>query len=50
MDGDFTNICEWFLDRLSIHFAEAKTKYILFSSTHKIKKATKLKINFKKYK
>ena len=50
LNRDFTNICEWFLDRLSIHFAEGKTKYILFSSKHKIKKATKLKISFKKYK
>ena len=30
LNGDFTNICEWFIDnRLSIHFGEGKTKSIL---------------------
>ena len=48
LNRDFTNICEWFVDnRLSIHFGEDKTKYILFASKHEIKKVTKLKINFK---
>ena len=33
LNGDFTNICEWFVDnRLSIHFGEDKTKSILFAS------------------
>ena len=36
LNGDFTNICEWFVDnRLSIHFGEDKTKYILFAFTRK---------------
>ena len=27
LNGDFTNICEWFVDnRLSTHFGEDKTK------------------------
>ena len=48
LNGDFTNICEWFLDtRLSIHFDEDKTKSILFASKCKIKKVPKLKINYK---
>ena len=48
LNGDFTNICEWFVDnRLSIHFGEDKTKYILFASKRKIKKVPKLKINYK---
>ena len=48
LNGDFTNICEWFVDnRLSIHFGEDKTKSILFASTRKIKKVLKLKINYK---
>ena len=49
LNGDFTNICEWFVDnnRLSIHFSEVKTKSILFASKRKIKKVPKLKINYK---
>ena len=48
LNGDFTNICEWFLDnRLSIHFGEDKTKSILFASKRKIKKVPKLKITYK---
>ena len=48
LNGDFTNICEWFAyNRLSIHFGEDKTKSILFASKRKIKKVPKLKINYK---
>ena len=48
LNGDFTNICEWFVDnRLSIHFGEDKTKFILFASKCRIKKVPKLKINYK---
>ena len=48
LNEDFTNICEWFVDnRLSIHFGEDKTKFILFASKRKIKKVPKLKINYK---
>ena len=37
LNGDFTNICEWFVvNRLSIHFGEDKTKPILFASKRKI--------------
>ena len=47
-NGDFTNICEWFVDnRLNIHFGEDKTKSILLASKRKIKKVPKLKINYK---
>ena len=50
LNGDFTNICEWFVNnRLSIHFGEDKTKSILFASKRKIKKVPKLNINYKKY-
>ena len=46
-NGDFTNICEWFVDnRLSIYFGEDKTKSVLFSSKSKIKKF-KLNNNYK---
>ena len=42
---DFANICDWFVDnKLSIHFGEGKTKFILFASKHKIKKLQKLEI------
>ena len=48
LNGDFKNICEWFVDnRLSIHFGEGKTKSIFFASKRKIKKVPKLKINYK---
>ena len=48
LNGDLTNICEWFVDnRLSIHFGEDKTKSILFAPKRKIKKIPKLKINYK---
>ena len=48
LNGDFTNICEWFVDnRLSIHFGEDKTKSILFASKRKIKKVPRLKISYK---
>ena len=48
LNGNFTNICERFVDnRLSIHFGEDKTKSIIFASKHKIKKVSKLKINYK---
>ena len=50
LSGDFTNICEWFVDnRLSIHFSEDKTKPTLFASKRKIKSFPKLDINYKKY-
>ena len=39
LNEDFTNICEWFVDkRLSIHFGEEKTKSILFASKRKIRR------------
>ena len=48
LNGDFTNICEWFVNnRLSIHFDEDRTKSILFASKRKIKKVPKLRINYK---
>ena len=49
LNGDFTNICEWFGDnRLSIHFGEDKTKSILFASKRKVKKVPKLKVSYKR--
>ena len=33
LNSDFSNLCEWFLDnKLSIHFGEDKTKFILFGT------------------
>ena len=41
-------ICDWLVDnKLSIHFGEDKTKSILLSSKHKIKKASPLNIQYK---
>ena len=48
LNGDFTNICEWFVDnRLSIQFGEDKTKSILFASKCRIKKVPKLSITYR---
>ena len=48
LNGDFTNICEWFVDnRLSFHVCEKKTKFILFASKRKIEMLPKLTINYK---
>ena len=45
LNEDFANICDWFVDNtLSIHFAEDKTKSILFASKRKITKLQKLEI------
>ena len=45
LNEDFTNICDWFVDKkLSIHFGEDKTKSILFATKRKIKKLQKLEI------
>ena len=48
LNGDFTSICEWFVDnKLSIHFGEDKAKSIFFASKRKIKKIPKLNITYK---
>ena len=45
---DFSNICDWFVDnKLSIHFAEDKTKSILFSSKHNLKLVEKFDIRYR---
>ena len=44
---NFSNICDWFVDRkLSIHFGEDKTKSILFSTKNKTRKIGTLDIQF----
>ena len=48
LNRNFSTLCDWFVDnKLSIHFGEDKTKSILFSSKHKIKKARSLNIQHK---
>ena len=38
LNKDFENICDWFVDnKLSIHFGEDKTKFILFANKRKSK-------------
>ena len=38
LNGDFCNICDWFVDnKLSIHFGKDMTKSILFASKFKRK-------------
>ena len=48
LNGDLTNICEWFVDnKRSIHFGKDASKLTLFASTCKTKKAPKLNITDK---
>ena len=45
LNEDFENIYDWFVDnKLTIHLDEDKTKSILFSSKHRIKKLHELEI------
>ena len=38
LNKEFSSLCQWFIDsKLSIHFGEDKTKYILFSKTRGLK-------------
>ena len=38
LNEDFENLCDWFVDnKLSIHFAEDMTKFILFASKRRAK-------------
>ena len=47
VNKDFESICNWFVDnKLSIHFGDGKTKYILFATKFKIKKVRKLNIKY----
>ena len=51
LNKDFENVCDRFLDnKLSMHFGEDKTKYILFASKRKIKSAWKLNVTYKNIK
>ena len=48
LNQNFSFICDWFVDnKLSIHFGDDKTKSILFTSKHKVKKASPLNIQYK---
>ena len=48
---NFSSLCDWFIDnKLSIHFSQEKTKSILFSSKHKVKKCKPLNIHYKNFK
>ena len=48
LNADFCNICDWLVDnKLSIHFAEEKTKSILFNSKFKKKIIKKLNIKYR---
>ena len=48
LNQNFSTLCDWFVDnKLSIHFGDDKTKSILFSSKHKIKKSKPLNIKYK---
>ena len=48
LKGDFTNICEWFVDnRFSIRFGGNKTKCIFLASKRKIKNVSNPNITYK---
>ena len=46
LNKDFESTCDWFVDKLSIHFGNDKTKSILFATKFKIKKVRKLNIKY----
>ena len=47
MNTNIANNCEWFIDnKLSIHFDEDKTKFILSGTNQKLKKGSKLNIDY----
>ena len=51
LNKNFSSLCDWFIDnKLSIHFGEEKTKSILFSSKHKVKKCKPFNIHYKNIK
>ena len=51
LNKNFSALCDWFIDKkLSIHFGEEKTKSIVFSSKHKVKKCKPLNIHYKNIK
>ena len=41
---DFSNLCDWFIDKLSVHFSHEKTKSMLFGAKHKLWNPKPLKI------
>ena len=46
-NNNFPDVCHWFLDnKLSIHFVEGKTKYILFGKKHRLSKVSSLEIKY----
>ena len=48
LNEDFENLCNWFVDnKLSIHFGEDKTKYILFASKQRAKNIHQLNTKYK---
>ena len=50
LNRNFWNICNWFVDKLSIYFGEDKTKSILFAPLNKCKKLLKLNISYRSLK
>ena len=51
LNKNFSSLCDWFIDnKLSIYFGEEKTKSILSSSKHKVKKCKPLNIHYKNIK
>ena len=48
LNEDFENLYDWFVDnKLSIHFGEDKTKFILFASKRRAKNIRQLNIKYK---
>ena len=47
LNKDFCNLCNWFVDKLSIHFGEDKTKSILYASKFKRKNIKKLHVKYR---
>ena len=48
LNRDFSVLLDWFLDnKLSVHFGEDKTKFILFSPKHRSKSIGQIDISYK---
>ena len=51
LNQDFSTLVNWFVgNKLSIHFGEDKTKFILFSPKHKSKSIGQINISYKNIK
>ena len=47
LNNSFSDVCDWFVvNKLSIHFGEDKTKYILFDTKYRLNKVSSLDFKY----